>query len=192
MAMTSLAETIDTALAAVGRETEDQLRDVSTDFEALELADEERVSVLATAIAAIAIQYHKRHVSAYLEAVRTWSMEIAEKLQPAPTELRYIPDTPTIEAAARKLYIGLDGVIDRMRQEGIDVRDRLITELAVVTRFLGQHDANTITIAIMAVNRALADPHYSRGVVVRVPLREVAGSAAIEPGLETMEPRGNA
>lgn len=190
--MTSLAETIDTALAAVGRETEDQLRDVSGDFEALELADEERVSALATAIAAIAVQYHKRHVSAYLEAVRTWSLEIAEMLQPAPTELRYIPDTSTIEAAARSLYSGLDGVIDRMREGGVDVRDRLIAELALVTRFLGQHDANTITIAVMAVNRALGDPEYRRGAVVRVPLREVAASAAIEPGLETMEPRGSA
>lgn len=190
--MTSLAETIDTALAAVGRETEDQLRDVSSDFEGLKLADEERVSALATAIAAIAIQYHKRHIQAYLEAVRTWSLEIAEILQPAPAELRYIPDTPTIETAARKLCAGLDGVIDRMRQGGVDVRDRLITELALVTRFLGQHDANTITIAVMAVNRALADPQYHRGAVVRVPLREVAGSAPIEPSLASMEPRGTA
>jgi hypothetical protein len=189
--MTSLAETIDTALAAVGRETEDQLRDVSGDFEALELADEERVSALATAIAAIALQYHKRHVSAYLEAVRTWSLEIAEMLQPSPTGLRYIPDTATIEAAARCLYGGLDRVIERMRQEGVGVRDRLIAELAAVTRFLGRHDPSTINIAVMAVNRALADPGYRRGAVVRVPLRRVAASGG-EPRLEIMEPRGNA
>jgi hypothetical protein len=190
--MTSLAETIDTALAAVGRETEDQLRDVSSDFAALKIAHEERVSALATAIAAIAIEYHKRHVSAYLEAVRTWSLEIAEMTKPAPTELRYIPDLHTVEAAARTLYAGLDGVIERMREGGVDVRDRLITELALVTRFLGQHDASTVTIAIMAVSRALSDPHYHRGAVVRVPLREVAASASIEPGLEAMEPRGTA
>ncbi|HLJ20139.1 MAG TPA: hypothetical protein VKU84_08070 [Stellaceae bacterium] len=190
--MASLAETIDTALAAVGRETEDQLRDLSTDFEGLKLADEERVSALATAIAAIAIRYHKRHVQAYLDAVRTWSLEIAEMLQPVPTELRYIPDTPVIEAAARTLYAGLDGVVDRMREGGIDVRDRLITELALVTRFLGQHDPNTITIAVMAVNRALGDPQYHRGAVVQVPLREVAASAPIEPGLASMKPRGTA
>ncbi|GEM_PF-2427218 len=190
--MTTLAETIDTALAAVGRETEDQLRDVSEEFEALELADEERVSALATAIAAIATQYHKRHVSAYLEAVRAWALEIAEMLQPRPTELRYIANAATIEAAARNLCSGLDTVIDRMRAENVDVRDRLITELALVTRFLGRHDPNTITIAIMAVNRALADPQYTRGAVVRVPLREVAASAPIEPALASMEPRGNA
>ena len=190
--MTSLAETIDIALAAVGQETEDQLRDVSGDFEALELADEERLSALATAIAAIASQYHSRHISTYLEAVRTWSLEIAELLQPAPTELRYIPDNATIEAAARRLYAGLDRVIDRMRSAGVDVRDRLITELAAVSRFLGRHDPNTVTIALMAVNRALGDPQYRRGAVVRVPLREVAASAPIEPALETLAPRGTA
>lgn len=190
--MPSLAETIDTALAAVGRETKDQLRDVSGEFAALKLADEERVSALATAIATIAVQYHKRHVSAYLEAVRTWSIEMAEVLQPAPTELRYIPDTSTIEAAAQRLCSGLDSVIDRMRQGGIDIRDRLITELALVTRFLGQHDPNTITIAVMAVSRALSDPQYRRGAVVRVPLREIASTGAAEPSLATMEPRGTA
>ena len=188
--MTSLAETIDTALAAVGRETEDRLRDLSAEFEALKLADEERVSALATAIAAIAVRYHKRHVSAYLDAVRTWSLEIAEMLQPPATELRYIPDTSTIEAAALRLCEGLDGVVERMRAGGVDVRDRLITELALVTRFLGQHDSNTITIAVMAVSRAVSDPQYRRGAIVRVPLRQVAAGA--EPSLATMEPRGTA
>ena len=47
MAMTSLAETIDTALAAVGRETEDQLRDVSADFEALELVSRQVMPLVA-------------------------------------------------------------------------------------------------------------------------------------------------
>ena len=190
--MTSLAETIDTALAAVGRETEDQLRDVSGEFEALKLEDEERVSALATAIAAIAVQYHKRHVSTYLDAVRTWALEIAEMLQPAPTELRYIPDASTIEAAAGRLCTGLDGVIARMRQAEVDVRDRLITELALVTRFLGRHDPNTITIAVMAVSRALSDPQYRCGAVVRVPLRQASGATPGGPGLSTMEPRGTA
>lgn len=190
--MPSLAETIDTALAAVGRETEDQLRDVSGEFEALKLADEARVSALATAIATIAVQYHKRHVSAYLEAVRTWSIEIAEMLHPARTELRYIPDTSTIETAAQRLCSGLDSVIDRMRQGGVDIRDRLIAELALVTRFLGRHDPNTITITMMAVNRALSDPQYRCGAVVRVPLREISTTATTEPSLATMEPRGTA
>lgn len=188
--MTSLAETIDTALAAVGPETEDLLRDVASDFEVLKLADEERVSALATAVAAIAVRYHRQHVSVYLDAVRTWSLEIAEMVQPAPTELRYIPDPKTIEAAARRLCDGLDRAVERMRQAGVEVRDRLITELAVVTRFLGQHDPNTVIIAVKAVNRALGDPAYRRGAVVRVPLREVAAST--EPDLGSLEPRGNA
>ena len=190
--MTSLAETIDTALAAVGREMEDQLRDVSCEFEALKLAHEERVSALATAIAAIAIQHHKRHVSVYLDAVRTWALEIAQIQQPAPADLHNVPDASAIEAAAQRLCAGLDALIARMRQGGVDVRDRLITELALVTRFLGQHDRNTITVAIMAVNRALSDPRYCCGAVVQVPLREIVARASGEPSLAAMEPRGSA
>ncbi|HTS94864.1 MAG TPA: hypothetical protein VMG55_22825 [Stellaceae bacterium] len=190
--MSSIAETIDIALAAVGPETEGRLRDVVAEFEGLTLAQEERVSALATAVAAIAKGHHGRHVSVYLEAVRTWSLEISEMLQPAKMELRFIPETGVIEDAARTLYCGLDAVIDRMRREGIDIRDRLVTELAVVARFLGQHDSQTIAIAMIAVNRALADPNYRRGAVVRVPLREVAGAFSQALDIARMEPQGRA
>lgn len=190
--MTSLAETIDTALAAVGPETEDQLRDVVSDFEALALADEERLAALATSIAAIAHQHHRRHVPVYLEAVRTWSLEIAALVKPAATELRYIPNCAAIEDAARRFYGGLDGVIDRMQIQGIDVRDRLVTELAVMARFLGQHDGNTISIAIIAVNRALSDPSYRRGAAVQVPLREVSSAGMSAEELAAMPPQGRA
>lgn len=190
--MTSLAETIDTALAAVGPETEDRLRDVVAEFEALGLADEERLAALATSIAAIAHRHHRRHVSVYLDAIRTWSLEIAEMLKPAATELRYIPKSTAIEEAARRFYDGIDDVIDRMQMQGIDVRDRLVTELAVMARFLGQHDVNTISIAIFAVNRALADPSYLRGAAVQVPMREVASASTSAEELAAMPPCGNA
>lgn len=192
IAMTSLAETIDTALAAVGPETEDLLRDVVAEFEALPLAEEERLAVLATSIAAIAHRHHRRHVSVYLEAVRTWSLEIAEVVKPAPTELRYIPRPAAIEQAARHFFDGLDSVIDRMQIQGIDVRDRLVTELAVMARFLGRHDANTISIAIIAVNRALADLNYQRGAAVQVPMREVTAAPVSAEELAAMPPRGTA
>jgi len=190
--MSSLAETIENAFAAVGVETESRLRDVTSAFEALGLEDEERVAALATAVAAIAHRYHQRHVSVYLEAVRSWSLEIAEMLRPSVTEHRYIPDLALIEEGARCLYGGLDAVIDRMRSHGVEIRDRLVTELAVFARFLGQHDHTTITIALMAVTRAVNDPSYRRGAIVRVPLREVAHKPASVPDLGSMEPHGSA
>jgi len=113
-------------------------------------------------------------------------------LQPAPTELRFIPESGVIEQAARTLYGGLDTVIERMRREGVEVRDRLVTELAVVARFLGQHDQQTIAIAMIAVARAVADPAYRRGAVVRVPLREVAATPSLMPDIASMEPQGRA
>jgi hypothetical protein len=190
--MSSLAETIENAIAAVGVETESRLRDVTSAFQSLDLEDEERVAALATSIAAIAHRYHRRHISVYLEAVRSWSLEISGILHPTPTEHRYIPDRELIAESALCLYGGLDLVIESMRVHSVDIRDRLITELAVFARFLGQHDATTITIAVMAVSRALNDRTYERGAVVRVPLRQVALAPANSCDLGAMEPRGRA
>ena len=62
--MSSIAETIDIALAAVGPETEGRLRDVVAEFEALTLAAEERVSALATAIADVLVErFAPEHVT---------------------------------------------------------------------------------------------------------------------------------
>lgn len=190
--MSSLAETIENAFAAVGVETESRLRDVTGAFEALELEDEERVAALATAIAAIAHRHHRRHIAVYLEAVRSWSLEVAEMLRPTPSEHRYIPNLRTVSEGARCLYEGLDAAIERMRNQSVEIRDRLVTELAVFARFLGQHDPTTIGIAVMAVTRALGDPVYERGAIVRVPLREVAPQSSSPPDLSSMEPRGRA
>ena len=190
--MPSLTETIDNALSAVGSQAEDHLRGLIGEFEALNLADEERVAALATAITAIASTYHRRHAEVYLEAIRSWAVEIAEALRPRPTLLRRIPDLDAIEKCARRLSTGLDALLDDMRARGLDIRNRLITELAVVARLLGRHDPETIAIALMAVTRALADPAYRAGDAVRVPLRAVAPAVAAEVDLATEPSQGTA
>ena len=79
--MSSLAETISSALRAVGPATEDRLRDIIADFDGLNLSAEERLSAVATTVAATAATHHKRHKPVYLDAVRTWSLEIAQELK---------------------------------------------------------------------------------------------------------------
>jgi hypothetical protein len=190
--MPSLTETIDNALSAVGSQAEDHLRGLIGEFEALDLADEERVAALATAIAAIASTYHRRHAEVYLEAIRSWAVEIAEALRPRPTLLRHIPDPRATEKSAHRLSSGLDALLEDMRARGLDIRNRLITELAVVARLLGRHDPETIGIALMAVTRALADPAYHAGDAVGVPLRAVAPAAAAEMDLATEPSQGTA
>src|SRR5258708_22472886 len=89
--MSSLVETINSALAAVGPATEGQLHDLLAEFGELNLGDEDRLSALATVIAAAAATHHLRHKGIYLEAVKTWAPEIARQLEPAPPRLALAP-----------------------------------------------------------------------------------------------------
>lgn len=188
--MSSLVQTINSALAAVGPATESRLRDILAEFGELSLGDEDRLSVLATVIATAAATYHVRHKSVYLDAVRTWSLEIAGQLEPEPLRLSRVPVGGPVEEGAEILISGLDALIDSMIQAGVCIQDRLVTELAVVARLLGQHDANAIHITLMTVNRSLADPDYQPGEVIALPLREVVLPLSREVRLEALTPRG--
>ncbi len=190
--MSSLVETINSALAAVGPATENRLRDLLAEFGELSLADEDRLSALATVIAAAAATYHVRHKSIYLEAVKTWALEIAAHLEPAPLRLAASPAGGPVEEGAELLISGLDSLIDSMIQSGVRIQDRLVTELAVVARLLGQHDANTIHVTLMTVSRSLAEPGYQPGEVITVPLRDTVRPLSREARLEALTPRGTA
>src|SRR5260221_11301475 len=89
--MSSLVETINGGLAGVGPATEGQLHDLLAQFGELNLGDEARLSALATVIAAAAATHHLRHKGIYLEAVKTWALEIAGQLEPAPLRLAFAP-----------------------------------------------------------------------------------------------------
>lgn len=188
--MSSLVHTINSALAAVGPATETRLRELLAEFGELNLGDEERLSALATVIATAASTHHRRHKAVYLEAVKTWSLEIAEALAPAPLRLAGIPVGGPIEEGAEILIAGLDSLIDAMTQAGVRIQDRLVTELAVVARLLGQHDANTIHMTLMTVSHCLGDPDYQPGEVIHVPLRDTVQPLSRESRLEALTPRG--
>jgi hypothetical protein len=70
------------------------------------------------------------------------------------------------------------------------VQDRLVTELAVVARLLGQYDANTIHLTLMTVGSTLADAEYQPGELVHVPLREAVRPLSRDVRLEAVTPRG--
>jgi hypothetical protein len=188
--MSSLIETINSALAAVGPSTEGQLRDLLAEFGELNLGDEDRLSALATVIAAAAATHHLRHKAIYLDAVKTWALEIAGQLEPAPLRLTFAPGGGPVEEGAEILISGLDSLIESMTQAGVRVQDRLVTELAVVARLLGQHDANTIHVTLMAVGSSLADPDYHPGELIIVPLRETVRPLNRQMRLEELPPRG--
>jgi hypothetical protein len=188
--MSSLAETINSALRAVGPVTEDRLRDIIADFDGMNLTDEERLSAVATTVAATACNHHQRHKSVYLDAVRTWSLEIAQELKPAPMRLRFTADVERIADAADILITGVDSLIELMGAMGTRTQDRLVTELALVSRLLGQVDASTIHLTLGAVDQALGGKAFQPGAVVMVPLREVTRLIGRDADLEHLQPRG--
>ncbi len=188
--MGSLVETISAALAAVGPATEARLRELLAEFDELNLGDEERLSALATTIAAAAATHHRRHAPVYLEAVKSWALEIAGALEPAPPRLAGVPVGGPVEEGAELLIAGLDQLIDAMTQTEVGVQDRLVTELAVVARLLGQYDANAIHMTLMTVGSSLADPLYRPGELVQVPLRETTQPLSRDARLEGLVPRG--
>ncbi|MBV9522454.1 MAG: hypothetical protein JO010_06660 [Alphaproteobacteria bacterium] len=187
-----MAETINSALRSIGPATEDRMRDILADFDNLNLSGEERLSAVATTIAATAHNHHQRHKMVYLDAVRTWSLEISAELSPTPLRLRVRADLERVADGADILVTGIDSLIELMAASAVRTQDRLVTELAVVARLLGQHDARTIHMTLSAVDRALAEETFEPGTVVTVPLRELNRLVSRESNLAQLEPRGYA
>lgn len=189
--MSSMADTINDALAAIGGSTESSLRTIIADFGALSLSVEDRLSVLATVIANAATVHHTGHTSAYLNAVRIWSVEIAGAVQPSPPRFDGMePDEAAVDDAAEMLIAGLDGLVQAMSDAGVRVQDRLVAELALVARLLGQHDANTIHFMLMAVRNVLSHGGYRAGDRVDVPLYEMTRPLTRNAPLASTLPRG--
>jgi len=188
--MNSLAETIDNALQAAGSVTESRLRDIVADFDGLNLIEEERLAAIATMIAATACARHARHKAVYLEAVRTWSLETAATLQPPPPRQRFTIELERVAEGAEILIAGTESLVTLMMAQGTRTQDRLVTELALVSRLLGRNDAKTIHRALGAVAGAVAAPGYRSGALVLVPLRDGTPAADRDADLALLEPRG--
>jgi hypothetical protein len=187
--MNSLAETIDNALQAAGSVTENKLRDIVADFDGLNLIEEERLAAIATMVAATACARHTRHKAIYLEAVRTWSLETAATLQPPPPRQRFAVELERVAEGAEILIAGTEALVALMMAQGIRTQDRLVTELAIVSRLLGRSDANTIHLALGAVERAVKMPGFQRGALVLVPPRDTT-LVLRTADLALLDPRG--
>jgi len=188
--MSSLAQTISIALQAVGPVTGDRLRDIMVDFDGLDLIEEERLAAVATTIATTACTHHAKHKAVYLDAVRTWSLEIAAELRPAPSRLRFAVDLERVSDGADILIAGIESLIELMSAQSIQTKDRLVTELALISRLLGRNDANTIYMALNAVDRAVNSHSFTPGAIVLVPLRDASLPVGREANLALLEPRG--
>ncbi|MGH7087701.1 MAG: hypothetical protein ACREFQ_02250 [Stellaceae bacterium] len=189
--MSTLAETISESLARLGPQTQDGLRDIFAELGGLNLGEEDRLSVLATALAAVATIHHARHKPIYLEAVRTWALEISVQLAPPPVRLARRAGDGPIEDAADIIVSGLEGLLDGLTPEGaIGMQDRLVLELALFAQLLGRHEANAVHLTLRAVAEALGGEAYCAGRAVRVPLEKMALPLTRDACLASVPPRG--
>ncbi len=188
--MSSLAETISDAMMRLGPATQDRLREIFSELGSLSLGEEDRLSVVATALAAVATLYHSRHKPIYLEAVRTWALEISVGLAPPLVRLTRLSANRPIEEAADVIISGLDALLEDLEQGTAGIQDRLVMELSLFAQLLGSHDANAVHLTLHAVAEALNDDDYRPGRAIRVPLDQMAIPLGRDTCLATVQPRG--
>ena len=85
---------------------------------------------------------------------------------------------------------GLDNLLDGLAQGAANLQDRLVMELSLFARLLGQHDANAVHLTLAAVAEALGDEDYRPGQSVRVPLEQMVMPLTRDACLATVAPRG--
>jgi hypothetical protein len=189
--MSRLTAIIHDALSAIGAETEARLNRIIGDFDGFGLGDEERLSTIATVIAAIAAIHHSRHRTLYVEAVRCWSLEISSTLLSPPRRL-LLGEGALVDDAEDRLLASIEGLLDHMIKAGVGLQNRLVAELGLMARLLGQHDVGRIHLAVMAVAEAIGREGFQPGSPVLVSLRDAAMPITRETRLERVAPRGMA
>lgn len=188
--MFALAETISGALAAVDPGAEERVRSLIAEFDSVYLSDEEKLAAVASSLAATAWTHHLRYRRVYVEAVKTWALELSGRGPVVTLSPHREIDVERVLDAADVLTNGTDALIDWMGTLPVRMQDRLITELVVMARLLGRYDALTIHMAILAVDQAVGADDFMPGELITVPVGDVFAPIGREADLERMVPLG--
>src|SRR6201999_1184109 len=87
--MSDLPPLLTEALSAIGPETEARMGDLITDFAAVPLSEEDRLSALAGAVATIATTRYQQHRPIFIAALRSWALELSIALLPPPLRIGF-------------------------------------------------------------------------------------------------------
>ena len=131
------------ALSAIGADIEARMGDLISDFVAIPLSEEDRLSALAGAVATIATTRYRRHRAIFIAALRSWALEISMALAPPAPRIVLEGRRGPAGEAQDGLLNGLDAILHAMLDDGSAKHHRLVTELAVMARLLGQYDTRT-------------------------------------------------
>jgi hypothetical protein len=180
------------ALSAIGPETEARMGDLISDFVALPLGEEDRLSALAGAVATIATTRYSHHRAIFIAALRCWALEISVSLSPTPPRTAFESRRGPVEEAQDALLGGLDALLRAMADDGSAKHHRLVTELAVMAQLLGRYDAHSIHLVLTAASLACEDPRWRSGYTVPVLLSDGAQLLTRDACLASLAPRGTA
>ena len=190
--MTDLPPLVIEALKAIGPDTEARMGDLISDFLALPLTDEDRLSALAGAVATIATTRYRHHRPLFIAALRGWALEISIALSPAPPRSGVERRRGRVEEAQDRLLGSLDAILRALVDNGSAKHHRLVTELAVMAQLLGRYDAHSIHLVLTAASLACEDPRWRSGYTVPVLLSDGAQMVTRDSCLESLAPRGTA
>lgn len=190
--MTDLPPLLTEALSAIGPDTEARMGDLISDFMAMPLNEEDRLSVLAGAVATIATTRYLHHRPIFISALRCWALEISIALLPTAPRIAVERRRGPVEEAQEGLLGGLDAILRAMVDDGSEKHHRLVTELAVMAQLLGRYDAHSIHLVLTAASLACEDPRWRSGCTVPVLLADGAQLLTRDSCLATLAPRGTA
>src|SRR6185312_11425665 len=166
--MTDLPPLLIEALSAIGPETEARMGDLISDFVALPLSEEDRLSALAGAVATVATTRYLHHRPIFIAALRCWALEISIALLPVPPRIAFERRRGPGEEAQDGLLGGIDAILRAMVDDGSAKHHRLVTELAVMAQLLGRYDAHSIHLVLTAATLACDDPNWRVGKAIPV------------------------
>jgi hypothetical protein len=190
--MTDLPPLLIEALSAIDPETEARMGDLISDFAAVPLSEEDRLSALAGAVATIATTRYQQHRPIFIAALRSWALELSIAQASAPPRAGFDRRRGPVAEAQDELLTGLDVILRAMVADGAAKHHRLVTELAVMAQLLGRYDAHSIDLVLTAASLACDDPRWRSGYVVPVLLSDGAQPLSRDARLETLAARGTA
>ena len=166
--------------------------DLISDFAALPLSEEDRLSVLAGTVATIAVTRYARHRDIFVAALRSWALEISIVLAPPAPRLTHGGRPGPVGEAQEVLLAGIDDILRKMIISGTAKHHRLVTELAVMARLLGRYDSHSIYLVLNAASSAYAEPIWNGGDSVPVLLGDGWLPVMRDTDIATVAPRGTA
>lgn len=155
------------AMAAAGGLARAEMARTFSAFGEIGLAAGERLSAVATAVAAVLLRRHQGDAEAFLDALQDLTRPTAgfaglrgERSGGGVARRTRIAD------GAALLAEGFERLAQRLGHAGIPAEQAALVESVLLARLLAEHRPNSIRLALVAVRQAVAQPGFTAGDLV--------------------------